>query len=111
MDEKLIYNVNVAAQDVLLNPDEIKRRIPLTEKAEQTVLRGRHALERILDRQDHRLVVVVGPCSIHDPAAAMDYAQKLKKVADEVADTQLIGIPGYFAKPRPPTRWKRLIHD
>ena len=87
MDEKLIYNVNVAAQDVLLNPDEIKRRIPLTEKAEQTVLQGRRALERILDRQDHRLMVVVGPCSIHDPAAAMDYAQKLKKVADEVADT------------------------
>ena len=75
MDEKLIYNVNVAAQDVLLNPDEIKRRVPLTEKAEQTVLQGRHALERILDRQDHRLRVVVGPCSIHDPAAAMDYAK------------------------------------
>jgi len=58
MDEKLIYNVNVAAQDVLLNPDEIKRRIPLTEKSEQTVLQGRHALERILDRRDHRLMVV-----------------------------------------------------
>ncbi|MEO8009371.1 MAG: 3-deoxy-7-phosphoheptulonate synthase, partial [Betaproteobacteria bacterium] len=74
MDEKLVYNVNVAAQDVLLTPDEIKRAIPLTDQAEQTVLAGRHALERILDRRDHRMMVVVGPCSIHDPVAAMDYA-------------------------------------
>lgn len=111
MDEKLIYNVNVAAQDVLLNPDEIKRRIPLTEKAEQTVLQGRHALERILDRQDHRLMVVVGPCSIHDPAAAMDYAQKLKKVANEVAATLLIVMRVYFEKPRTTTGWKGLIND
>src|SRR3954471_14498185 len=79
MDERLVYNLNVASQDVLLNPDEIKRRVPLTEKAEQTVLEGRHALERILDRRDHRLLVVVGPCSIHDPVAAFDYARRLKK--------------------------------
>ena len=111
MDEKLIYNVNVAAQDVLLNPDEIKRRIPLTEKAEQTVLQGRHALERILDRQDHRLMVVVGPCSIHDPAAAMDYARRLKQRADEVADTLLIVMRVYFEKPRTTTGWKGLIND
>src|SRR6195256_3727843 len=111
MDEKLIYNVNVAAQDVLLNPDEIKRRIPLTEKSEQTVLQGRHALERILDRRDHRLMVVVGPCSIHDPTAAMDYAQRLKKIADEVADTLLIVMRVYFEKPRTTTGWKGLIND
>ncbi len=111
MDEKLIYNVNVAAQDVLLNPDEIKRRVPLTEKAEQTVLKGRHALERILDRRDHRLMVMVGPCSIHDPAAAMDYAQKLKIVAEEVADTLLIVMRVYFEKPRTTTGWKGFIND
>ena len=111
MDEKLIYNVNVAAQDVLLNPDEIKRRIPLTETAEQTVLKGRHALERILDRRDHRLMVVVGPCSIHDPAAALDYAQRLKGLADEVADTLFVVMRVYFEKPRTTTGWKGLIND
>jgi 3-deoxy-7-phosphoheptulonate synthase len=111
MDERLVYNVNVASQDVLLNPDEIKRRVPLTEKAEQTVLEGRHALERILDRRDHRLLVVVGPCSIHDPVAAMDYARRLKKIADEVADTMLVVMRVYFEKPRTTTGWKGLIND
>ena len=111
MDEKLIYNVNVAAQDVLLTPAEVKRRVPLTERAERTVLEGRHALERILDRRDHRLLVVVGPCSIHDPSAAMDYAQRLKKVADEVSDTLFVVMRVYFEKPRTTTGWKGLIND
>jgi len=111
MDEKLVYNVNVAAQDVLLPPGEVKRRIPLTDRAERTVLEGRHVLERILDRRDHRLMVVVGPCSIHDPIAAMDYAQRLKKVADEVADTLFIVMRVYFEKPRTTTGWKGLIND
>src|SRR3982751_6552105 len=111
MDEKLIYNVNVAAQEILINPGEIKRRIPLTEKAERTVLEGRHALERILDRRDHRLMVVVGPCSIHDPAAAMDYAQRLKKLADEVSDTLLVVMRAYFEQPRTKTGRKGRIND
>ncbi|HWA11784.1 MAG TPA: 3-deoxy-7-phosphoheptulonate synthase [Burkholderiales bacterium] len=111
MDEKLVYNVNVAAQDVLLPPAEVKRRLPLTERAEKTVLEGRHGLERILDRQDHRLMVVVGPCSIHDPKAAMDYAHRLKRVADEVSDTLLVVMRVYFEKPRTTTGWKGLIND
>src|SRR3954467_14715177 len=111
MDERLVYNLNVASQDVLLNPDEIKRRVPLTEKAEQTVLEGRHALERILDRRDHRLLVVVGPCSIHDPVAAIDYARRLKKITDEVADSLFIVMRVYFEKPRTTTGWKGLIND
>ena len=86
MDEKLVYNVNVRAMDVLAGPDEVKRRLPLTDRAEDTVLRGRHTLERILDRRDHRFMVVVGPCSIHDPIAAMDYARRLKQLADEVLE-------------------------
>ncbi|HWH46370.1 MAG TPA: 3-deoxy-7-phosphoheptulonate synthase, partial [Burkholderiales bacterium] len=87
MDEKLVYNVNVTALDVLPTPEEIKRRVPLTEKAEATVLEGRHALERILDRKDHRLMVVIGPCSIHDPVAALEYARLLKVQRDRFAGT------------------------
>ncbi|HZP93244.1 MAG TPA: 3-deoxy-7-phosphoheptulonate synthase [Burkholderiales bacterium] len=111
MDEKLVYNVNVVAQDVLATPEEIKRRLPLTDRAERTVLAGRHGLERILDRRNHRLMVVVGPCSIHDPVAAMDYARRLRKLADEVADTLFVVMRVYFEKPRTTTGWKGLIND
>jgi 3-deoxy-7-phosphoheptulonate synthase len=111
MDEKLVYNVNVQAMDVLAAPEEVKRRLPLTDRAEETVLRGRHTLERILDRRDHRFMVVVGPCSIHDPIAAMDYANRLKRLADEVADTLFVVMRVYFEKPRTTTGWKGLIND
>jgi 3-deoxy-7-phosphoheptulonate synthase len=111
MDEKLVYNVNVIAQDVLATPEEIKRRVPLTDRAERTVLQGRRTLERILDREDHRLMVVVGPCSIHDPTAALDYARRLKALSDEVGDTLYIVMRVYFEKPRTTTGWKGLIND
>lgn len=111
MDEKLVYNVNVAAQEVLPTPDEIKRKLPLTDHAERVILQGRATVERILDRKDHRLMVVVGPCSIHDPVAAMEYARKLKTVADEVADTLFIVMRVYFEKPRTTVGWKGLIND
>jgi 3-deoxy-7-phosphoheptulonate synthase len=111
MDDKRIYNVNVIAQDVLLTPEEVKRRVPMTASAQRTVLDGRTTVENILDRQDARLMVVVGPCSIHDPAAALDYAQRLKKLADEVADSLYIVMRVYFEKPRTTTGWKGLIND
>jgi len=111
MDEKLVYNVNVVAQDVLLTPEEIKRRLPLSERAEETVLRGRNSVERILDRKDHRLMVVTGPCSVHDPKAALDYARRLKALSDEVADTLYVVMRVYFEKPRTTVGWKGLIND
>ncbi len=111
MDEKLVYNVNVAAQEVLPTPDEIKLKLPLTDRAERVVLEGRAAVERILDRKDHRLMVVVGPCSIHDPVAAMEYAHRLKKLADQVSDTLLVVMRVYFEKPRTTVGWKGLIND
>ncbi|MGH8247483.1 MAG: 3-deoxy-7-phosphoheptulonate synthase [Gammaproteobacteria bacterium] len=111
MDEKLVYNVNVVAQDVLATPDDVKRALPLTDRAELTVLESRHVIERILDRKDHRLIIVVGPCSIHDPAAAIDYAKRLKKLAEEVSDTLFVVMRVYFEKPRTTTGWKGLIND
>jgi 3-deoxy-7-phosphoheptulonate synthase len=111
MDDKRIYNINVVAQDVLLTPEEVKRRVPMTPRAQSTVLDGRLTVENILDRRDHRFVVVVGPCSIHDPAAALDYAQRLKKLGDEVSDTLYIIMRVYFEKPRTTTGWKGLIND
>ncbi len=111
MDDKRIYNVNVVSQDVLLTPDQVKEHVPITPAAQKTVLDGRFAVERILDRKDHRFLVVVGPCSIHDPAAALDYAQRLKRLSDEVADTLYIVMRVYFEKPRTTTGWKGLIND
>ena len=111
MDDKRIYNVNVVAQDVLLTPEEVKLRVPMTPNAQNTVLDGRLTVENILDRRDHRFLVVVGPCSIHDPPAALDYAQRLKRLAAEVSDTLYVVMRVYFEKPRTTTGWKGLIND
>jgi 3-deoxy-7-phosphoheptulonate synthase len=99
------------SQDVLLTPEELKQRVPMTPKAQKTVLQGRAAVENILDRKDHRFMVVVGPCSIHDPVAALDYAQRLKRLADDVSDTVYVVMRVYFEKPRTTTGWKGLIND
>ncbi len=106
-----VENLNVESQSVLISPAELKARLPLTEKAVITVKNGREAVRNILDGTDPRLLVVVGPCSIHDTAAAMDYAHRLKALADEVKDSLLIVMRVYFEKPRTTTGWKGLIND
>src|SRR5881227_3393764 len=111
MQPERTYNVNVIAQDVLMTPAEIKKRLPITPQAEEFVLQSREALQRIIDRQDPRLFVVVGPCSIHDLRAARDYAQRLKQLAAEVADTLFLVMRVYFEKPRTTVGWKGFIND
>lgn len=106
-----IENVNVTDFDAMPSPEEIHARVPLSDKATQTVMQGREALRNILDRKDHRLFVVVGPCSIHDPAAGLDYARRLKKLSDELSDTLLLVMRVYFEKPRTTTGWKGFIND
>jgi 3-deoxy-7-phosphoheptulonate synthase len=106
-----VENLNVAGLDDMPSPDEIKRDLPLPRAAAATVRDGRAQLERILGRSDARLFVVVGPCSIHDPAAALDYAQRLRALADEVRDTLLLVMRVYFEKPRTVTGWKGFIND
>lgn len=111
MSQDPINNVNVTAQELLPTPAQVKNALPLSAKAGQTVIRGREALRRILDREDHRLFVVVGPCSIHDVEAAKEYAGRLRRLADEVADTLLLVMRVYFEKPRTTLGWKGLIND
>ena len=106
-----IENVNVASFDAMPSPEDLHFRLPLTELAEAAVMRGREALRNILDRKDHRMFAVVGPCSIHDPVAGLDYAQRLRKLADEVSDTLLLVMRVYFEKPRTTTGWKGYIND
>jgi len=106
-----LQNVNVASSDLLATPEEVKRRLPLSARAADTVLRGREAVRAILERRDTRLFVVVGPCSIHDVAAAREYADRLRALSEHVAPTLLLIMRVYFEKPRTTVGWKGLIND
>lgn len=111
MSNTQLDDINIASQEVLITPDELKHKLPLSDKARQTVLDGRATLRNILDRKDPRLFVVIGPCSIHDVDAALDYARRLKVLADEVKDTLFLVLRVYFEKPRTTVGWKGLIND
>jgi 3-deoxy-7-phosphoheptulonate synthase len=104
-------NLNVVGIDHMPSPAEIKARVPMTERAAESVLAGRRALMDILDRKDPRLFLIVGPCSIHDPAAGLDYARRLRELADEVRETIHVVMRVYFEKPRTSTGWKGFIND
>ena len=108
---QITNNLNVVSTTRLTPPCELKERLPMSETANQTVLSGRTAVKKIIDREDSRLLVVVGPCSIHDPQIAMDYAQRLKDLAAEVSETMLLVMRVYFEKPRTTVGWKGLIND
>ncbi|HEY8083089.1 MAG TPA: 3-deoxy-7-phosphoheptulonate synthase [Solirubrobacterales bacterium] len=95
----------------LVSPIKLLEDLPLGEEREQSVVRGRDAVEGILRRDDDRLLVVVGPCSVHDVAAALDYAKRLGELAKELDGDLLIAMRVYFEKPRTTTGWKGLIND
>jgi len=106
-----IDDLNVASNETLITPEQLKHEIPLTDAAQQTVTNGRQVIRNILDGKDHRLFVVVGPCSIHDIKAAHEYAERLKKLAAEVSDSLFLVMRVYFEKPRTTVGWKGLIND
>lgn len=111
MSKPHVHNVNVAAQKILVAPAALRDIIGVNEALQDRVAKTREAIENILDRTDHRLMIVVGPCSIHDVDAAMEYAHKLKNVAQQVDDTLLLVMRVYFEKPRTTVGWKGLIND
>ncbi len=111
MDSQAVENINIDPPVVLITPAELKREIPLSDKARTVISQGRKNIENILERKDHRVIVVVGPCSIHDVKAAHDYANRLKALEEKVGDTLLIVMRVYFEKPRTTTGWKGLIND
>ena len=106
-----IYNVNVLSEEVLISPTELQKKAPINPAIEEHILQSRQTVEAILKRQDPRLLVVVGPCSVHDVKAAYEYAQKLKALADELQDTLFLSMRVYFEKPRTTVGWKGLIND
>ena len=104
-------DLNVLAQDVLSTPAAIKADMPVPPAVREAVAAARRQVTDILQRRDHRLLVIVGPCSIHDPDAARDYAGRLKSLADTTADSLCLVMRAYFEKPRTTVGWKGLIND
>jgi 3-deoxy-7-phosphoheptulonate synthase len=108
---KPTHNLRVREVVRLQPPSVIKSQLPATEISNETVVRGRSTIEAILERRDPRLLVVIGPCSIHDPGAALEYAQRLDRLRRELADRLFIVMRVYFEKPRTTIGWKGLVND
>ena len=95
----------------LIPPAILLEEIPISERASNVVSNTRQAIADVLEQRDQRLVVIVGPCSIHDTAAALDYAERLKRIADRYEGSLVIVMRSYFEKPRTSVGWKGLIND
>ncbi|WP_068803612.1 3-deoxy-7-phosphoheptulonate synthase AroG [Thauera phenolivorans] len=106
-----IDDVRIKEIKELLPPAHVLREFPASEKAAEVAFEARQAIHRILYGADDRVLVVIGPCSIHDPEAAMEYARKLKVEADRLQDDLLVVMRVYFEKPRTTVGWKGLIND
>ncbi len=106
-----IQNVNIHESVRLVAPKELKETYQRNDKVTQTVGESREQIKRILSGDDQRLIVVVGPCSIHDPQAAIEYAKHLKELSDKVNDRLFLVMRVYFEKPRTTVGWKGLIND
>ncbi|MEA3639272.1 MAG: 3-deoxy-7-phosphoheptulonate synthase [Lamprobacter sp.] len=104
-------DLRIRAIKQVIAPKDLHAEVPITDAAAATVHETRQAIQRILHGEDDRLLVVVGPCSVHDPAAALEYAQQLRTVRDQVSDQLLIVMRVYFEKPRTTVGWKGLIND
>ncbi len=108
---KPLENINIVAERVLATPLELHSELPISEQVAQNISQARREIKAVLDRKDQRLLMIIGPCSIHDIDAAKEYAERLKKLRDEYADTLLIIMRVYFEKPRSTIGWKGLIND
>src|SRR5262245_24185059 len=99
-------DINVRGTVPLVSPRQLKEELPMTETANQTVVDAREQIKRILSGEDRRLLAVVGPCSIHDPQAALEYARRLQALSHRVQDQMLVVMRVYFEKPRTTVGWK-----
>ncbi len=108
---KRTTNLNVRSMTPIIAPSDLKQVFPLSERAAEFVTQARQQIKDIIHNRDHRLMVVVGPCSIHDPQAAIDYARRLAGLNRELSDQLLLVMRVYFEKPRTTIGWKGLIND
>ncbi len=107
-----LENLNVISDEqLLISPRQLKKRLPVPAPTAASVMGARRAICDILDRRDPRFMIIVGPCSIHDPDAAMDYGGRLAELAKKLCPSLLLVMRVYFEKPRTTTGWKGLIND
>lgn len=111
MQTSAIDNIHINQERSLLSPRKLKDRISLPDEQAQFIAEARQTISRILSGEDPRLMVIVGPCSIHDPRAALEYAERLANLAKKVKDTLFIVMRVYFEKPRTTVGWKGLVND
>ncbi len=111
MSNTNLEDLNIASFSSLVTPTELKSELPVTDAISQHVSESRETIKNIMDGKDHRLAIVIGPCSIHDTQAAIDYAKRLKVLADKLDDSLFIIMRAYFEKPRTTVGWKGLIND
>ncbi len=105
------YDVRIENFTNLVSPEQLKQEMPISDAAIQTIIKGRQTIEEIITHKDRRLMVITGPCSIHDEDAAMEYAHRLKSLQESVRDTMFLVMRVYFEKPRTTIGWKGLIND
>ena len=105
------HDLRIGGYKPLVPPKKLKTELPVSDVSTETVISGRKGIEDILQGQDKRLLVIAGPCSIHDEEAAVEYAQRLNQLREKVAETILIVMRVYFEKPRTSVGWKGLIND
>ncbi|MBU9854023.1 3-deoxy-7-phosphoheptulonate synthase [Rahnella bonaserana] len=111
MQKDALNNVHITAEQILITPEELKNRFPLSVSDENSISEARKTIADIVHGRDPRLLVVCGPCSIHDVDAALDYARHLKTLAADLSDRLYIVMRVYFEKPRTTVGWKGLIND
>ncbi|KPA54701.1 phospho-2-dehydro-3-deoxyheptonate aldolase [Photobacterium leiognathi subsp. mandapamensis] len=111
MQKDQLNNVHIEDESVLITPAKLKQNLPVSEQALSFVEQSRQTIADIIHKRDHRLLVVCGPCSIHDVEQAKAYGQKLKQLAEELSDQLYIVMRVYFEKPRTTVGWKGLIND
>ena len=111
MKKSELSNINISDEQVLITPQELKNKIPLSDNARQFIQQSRQTISNIIHKTDHRLLIVCGPCSIHDIDAAKEYAKRLKVISEDLKDQLYIVMRVYFEKPRTTVGWKGLIND
>lgn len=111
MQKDALNNIHIVDEQVLITPEQLKQEFPLSQEQEKQITHSRQTISDIISGRDPRLLVVCGPCSIHDPETAIEYARRFKVLAAEVSDSLYLVMRVYFEKPRTTVGWKGLIND
>ncbi|EPA8368001.1 3-deoxy-7-phosphoheptulonate synthase [Vibrio fluvialis] len=111
MKKSELSDINIVDEQILITPDALKDKLPLSDNARRFIRESRQTIADIIHKRDHRLLIVCGPCSIHDVEAAKEYAKRLKALSAQLKDQLYIVMRVYFEKPRTTVGWKGLIND